>query len=52
MDNNDIPINVFLDLSKAFDTICGDFNIDLLKSDSHNGTKEFLDVLYILIYTH
>ena len=28
--------------------ICGDFNIDLLKSDNHNGTKEYLDVLYSL----
>ena len=28
--------------------ICGDFKIDSLKRDSHNGTKEFLDVLYSL----
>ena len=26
--------------------ICGDLNIDLLKCDSHNGTKHFVDLLY------
>ena len=35
-------------------TLCisGNFNIDSLKRGSHNGTKEFLDVLYSLgLYT-
>jgi len=26
--------------------LCGDFNIDLLRSDKHCGTKHFLDMLY------
>ena len=26
--------------------LCGDFNIDLLKHDSHNSTKHFLDIMY------
>ena len=26
--------------------ICGDFNIDLMKHETHNGTKRFLDCMY------
>ena len=26
--------------------ICGDFNIDLMKYETHNGTKRFLDCMY------
>ena len=26
--------------------LCGDFNIDLLKCDSHSGTKQFIDLMY------
>ena len=28
--------------------VCGDFNIDLLKHETHNTTKEFLDTMYSL----
>ena len=26
--------------------VCGDFNVDLLKHDTHSGTKPFLDCMY------
>ena len=26
--------------------VCGDFNIDLLKQETHNGTKRFLECMY------
>ena len=28
--------------------VCGDFNIDLLKHETHNNTKQFLDTMYSL----
>ena len=28
--------------------LCGDFNIDLLKWESHSGTQQFVDILYKL----
>ena len=28
--------------------LCGDFNINLLNSESHNGTKDFIEMLYSL----
>ena len=28
--------------------LCGDFNIDILKHDSHSGTKHFVDTMYIM----
>ena len=28
--------------------VCGDFNIDLLKHETHNNTKHFLDTMYSL----
>ena len=28
--------------------LCGDFNIDILKHDSHSGTKHFVDTMYSL----
>ena len=28
--------------------LCGDFNIDLLKCDSHGGMKQFIDLMYSL----
>ena len=28
--------------------MCGDFNIDLLKHETHNNTKHFLDTMYSL----
>ena len=28
--------------------MCGDFNIDLLKLESHNSTKNVLDIMYSL----
>ena len=26
--------------------ICGDFNIDLIKGETHTGTKNFIDIMY------
>ena len=30
--------------------ICCDFNIDLMKYETHNGTKRFLDCIYRPVY--
>ena len=43
-------IEHILNDAKSIKTIfvCGDFNIDLLKHESHNSTKNFLDIMYSL----
>ena len=51
------PIDICIDTLNAFFSpickkkniyICGDFNINLLNSETHKGTRDFLDFLYSL----
>lgn len=51
------PIDVCIDTLNAFFSpickrkniyICGDFNINLLNSETHKGTRDFIDFLYSL----
>ena len=39
---------LFCWFSKKDTILCGDFNIDLFKCDSHSGTKQFIDVMFSL----
>ena len=37
--------HIFTDVPRKPMFICGDFNIDLMKHETHNGTKRFLDCM-------
>ena len=45
-DFNDKFIDNLNKISNKSSFVCGDFNIDLLKSDKHNPTKVFIDQLF------
>ena len=43
--------NLYSDVKTKTLILCGDFNIDLLKCETHNGTIKFLDTLYSTYFT-